>query len=75
MDADVFTQLAAIMEARGDWHPPQAEADIARDRNLSQLRVWNLHETAVRMVPAGERGWTKMSSPRAPWSRCHVLQT
>ena len=49
------------------------EADIARERNLLQLRVihlcdhfeisedriWNLDETAVRMVPAGEHGWTK----------------
>ena len=26
---------------------------------ISQDRVWNLDETAVRMVPAGERGWTK----------------
>ena len=25
---------------------------------ISQDRVWNLDETAVRMVPAGERGWT-----------------
>ena len=50
-----------------------SEADIARERKLLQLRViylcdrfgisqdrvWNLDETAVRMVPAGERGWTK----------------
>ena len=50
-----------------------SEADIARERNLLQLRViylcdrfgisqdrtWNLDETAVRMVPSGERGWTK----------------
>ena len=26
---------------------------------ISQDRVWNLDETAVRMVPAGECGWTK----------------
>ena len=25
----------------------------------SQDRIWNLDETAVRMVPSGERGWTK----------------
>ena len=50
-----------------------SEADIARERTLTQLRViylcdrfgisqdhvWNLDETAVRMAPAGERGWTK----------------
>ena len=50
-----------------------SEADIARERKLLQLRViylcdrfkisqdrtWNLDETAVRMVPTGERGWTK----------------
>ena len=50
-----------------------SEADIARERKLLQLRVtflcdrfgiskdrtWNLDETAVRMVPASERGWTK----------------
>ena len=50
-------------------------ADIAREGKLLQLRViylcdrfgisqdriWNLDETAVRMVPAGERGWTKKS--------------
>ena len=48
-------------------------ADIARERNFLQLRVnylcdrfgisqdriWNLDETAVRIVPTGERGWTK----------------
>ena len=56
-----------------------SEADIARERKLLQLRViylcdrfkisqdriWNLDETAVRIDPAGERGWTK----RAPSSR------
>ena len=71
-----------------------SEADIARERKLLQLRViylcdrfkisqdriWNLDETAVRIVPAGERGWTKraeqpMSSPRAPSSRSRLLQT
>ena len=50
-----------------------SEADTARERKLLQLRViylcqrfgvsqdrmWNLDETAVRMVPTGERGWTK----------------
>ena len=52
-----------------------SEADIARERKLLQLRViylsacfgksqdrkWNLDETVVRMIPAGERGWTKRS--------------
>ena len=51
----------------------QSEADIARERKLLQMRViylcdrfgisqdrvWNLDETAVRMVPSGERGWTR----------------
>ena len=48
-----------------------SEADIARERKLLQLRViylcdrfkisqdWNLDETAARIVPSGERGWTK----------------
>ena len=50
-----------------------SEADIARERKLLQLRViylcdrykisqdriWNLDETAVRIIPAGERGWSK----------------
>ena len=54
-----------------------SEADIARERKLLQLRViylcdrfkisqdriWNLDETAVRIVPAGERGWTKRAEP------------
>ena len=31
--------------------------------NISQDRIWNLDETAVRMVPAGERGWTKRAEP------------
>ena len=73
----------------------QSEADIARERQLLQLRVihlcdrfkisqdriWHLDETAVRMVPAGERGWTKkkpsqpVSSPRAPSSRSRSRRT
>ena len=50
-----------------------SEPDITRERKLLQLRVvylcdrfkisqdriWILDETAVRMVLAGERGWTK----------------
>ena len=54
-----------------------SEADIARERKLLQLRViylcdrfkisqdriWNLDETAVRIVPAGERGWSKRAEP------------
>ena len=71
-----------------------SEADIARERKLLQLRViflcdrfkisqdriWNLDETAVRIVPAGERGWTKkqsqsVSSPRAPSSRSRSRRT
>ena len=31
-----------------------------RDRyKISEDRTWNVDETAVRLVPAGERGWTK----------------
>ena len=58
-----------------------SEADIARERTLLQLRViylcdrfgisrdhvWNLDETAVRVVSAGERGWTKRAE------KAHVL--
>ena len=65
-------KFAAILTRRRP-----SEADIARERNLLQLRViylcdrigisqdrrWNLDETAVRMVPAGERGWTKRAEP------------
>ena len=54
-----------------------SEADIAGERELLQLRViylcvrfgisqdriWNLDETAVRIVPTGERGWTKRAEP------------
>ena len=62
----VSSQLAAIMEARGDLQPRRpSEADIARERKLlqlrvihlcdrfgiSQVRIWNLDETAVRLVP------------------------
>ena len=62
-----------------------SEADIARECKLLQLRViylcdrfkisqdriWNLDETAVRIVPAGEHGWTKKSraSPRLRLAR------
>ena len=74
MDAAVSSEPAVIMEACSDLHRP-SEADIARERKLLQLRViylcdrfkisqdriWNLDETAVRMVPTGERGWTKKS--------------
>ena len=28
---------------------------------ISQDRIWNLDETAVRIVPTGERGWTRRS--------------
>ena len=65
-------QLSLKLAATCTRHRP-SEADIARERNLLQLRVihlcdryrisqdriWNLNETAVRMVPSGERGWTK----------------
>ena len=67
-------------------HRP-SEADIARERELPQLRVihlcarfgisqdrmWNLDETAVRLVP--KKPSQPMSSPRAPSSRSHLLQT
>ena len=65
-------QLSWKFAAPCTRHRP-SEADTARERNLLQLRViylcdrfgisqdriWNLDETAVRMVPSGERGWTK----------------
>ena len=69
MDAAVSTHAATCTRRR------PSEADIARERNLLQLgaiylcdrfgisqdRKWNLDETAVRMVPAGERRWSKMA--------------
>ena len=69
-------QLSWKLAAACTRHRP-SEADIARERKLLQLRViylcdrfkisqdriWNLDETAVRMVPAGERGWTKTAEP------------
>ena len=30
---------------------------------ISQDRIWNLDETAMRIVPTGERGWTKKAEP------------
>ena len=84
-------QLSWKLAATCTRHRP-SEADIARERNLLQLRViylcdrfgisqdhiWNPDETAVRMVPAGERGWTKRAESThvfAPSSRSHSLQT
>ena len=69
-------QLSWKLAATCTRHRP-SEADIARERKLPQLRVthlcdcfkisqdriWNLDETAVRMVPAGERGRTKKAEP------------
>ena len=67
-----------------------SEAAIARERKLLQLRVihlcdrfkisqdriWNLDETAVRMVPAGERGWTKKAESASLFaSRAFVTVT
>ena len=63
-------QLSWKLAATCTRHRP-SEAVIARERNLlqpsthaitsgiSQDHMWNLDETAVRMVPAGERVWTK----------------
>ena len=65
-------QLSWKLAAICTRHRP-SEADIARERKLLQLhviylcdrfgisqdRIWNLDETAVRIVPTGERGWTK----------------
>ena len=65
-------QLSLKHAATCTRHRP-SEAGIARERKLLNLRViflcdrykisqdrmWNLDETAVRMVPSGERGWTK----------------
>ena len=64
----VLRELDIEFEPSRRW-----EADIARERKLLQLRVlflcdrfgisqdrmWNLDETAVRTVPAGDRGWSK----------------
>ena len=69
-------QLSWKLAATHTRHRP-SEADIARERKLLQLRVtylcnrfgisqdriWNLDETAVRIVPAGDRGWTKRAEP------------
>ena len=68
-----------------------SEADIARERKLLQLRViylcdrfgisqdrrWNLNETAVRMVPTGERvgGPKKTESAHVFVSRAFVTVT
>ena len=65
-------QLSWKLAATCNRHRP-SEADIARERKLLQLlviylchrfgtaqdRIRNLDETAVRMVPSGERGWSK----------------
>ena len=69
-------QLSWKLAATCTRHRP-SEADIARECKLLQLRViflcdpfrisqdrkWNLDETAVRLVPTGERGWTKKAEP------------
>ena len=68
-------QLSWKLAATYNRHKP--EADIARERKLLQLRViylcdrlkisqdriLNLDETAVRIVPAGERGWSTRAEP------------
>ena len=68
-------QLSWKLAATHTRHRP-SEADIARERKLLQLRViylcdrfrtsqdriWYLDETGVRMVPTGERGWTKKAA-------------
>ena len=74
MDAAVSSEPAALSKLAATCTPHRpSEADTARERKLLQLRViylcdrfkisqdriWNLDETAVRVVPAGERGWTK----------------
>ena len=77
-------QLSWKLAATCTRHRPN-EADITRERKFLQLRViylcdrfgisqdriWNLDETAVRMVPIGERGWTK--KPSQPVSSPRVL--
>ena len=87
-------QLSWKLAATCTRHRP-SEADIARERKLLQLRViylcdrfkisqdrmWNLDETAVRMVPAGKREWTKKAevSPCLRLARLrhvsHLLRT
>ena len=79
MDAAVSRslQLSWKLAATHTRHRP-SEADIARERKLLQLcvihlcarfgisqdRIWNLDETAVRLVPKKQS--QPMSSPRAP---------
>ena len=67
-----------------------SEAHTTRERNLLQLRViylrdrfgisqdriWDLDETAVRMVPSGERGWTQKAESACVFaSRASVTVT
>ena len=73
-------QLSWKLAATCTRHRP-SEADIARERKLLQLRViylcdrfniskdriWNLDETAVRMVPAAE-AWMEQKKPSQPVS-------
>ena len=75
-------QLSWKLATTSTRHRP-SEADIARERKLLQLRVIylcdrfgisqdrkrNLDETAVRMVPTGERGWTKKPSQHGMWTQ------
>ena len=79
-------QLSWKLAALCNRHRP-SEADIATEHKLLQVRVihlcarfgisqdrmWNLDETAVRLVP--KKPSQPMSSPRAPSSRSHLLQT
>ena len=75
-------QLSWKLAATHTRHRP-SEADIARERKLLQLRVTflcdrfgisqdrisNLDEAAVRMVPAGEHGWTKKAESTHVFAR------
>ena len=75
LDAPVSTQPAAIMEVRGGLAPATGRVRLTLPENATSCScasstcaiasdsrriahgTWN--ETAVRMVPSGERGWTK----------------
>ena len=82
-------QLSWKLAASCTRHRP-SEADIVRERNLLQLRdiylcdrfgisqdrIWNLDGTAVRMVAAGERRWTRRAeSTHVFTSRAFVTVT
>ena len=55
-----FTLVTPVSVARHTAQPLAAARHLLCDRfGISQDRVWNMDETTVRVVPAGECGWTK----------------